>query len=370
MSAARKFAFVIVLAFLICCGSGKEAPKQPSAVPVSASRVVQKDMPVQLRSIGTVEARQTVSVRSLVAGEILRIDFKDGQDVKKGDLLFVIDPRPIEAALKQAEANLQKDMAQEKFAALEKDRYSTLAAKGLIAREQADQMRTQAETMTETVKADRAIVDNYRLQLKYCYIRSPINGRTGAVLVNLGNIVKVNDTILLIINQIEPVNVSFTIPERDLADVKKYQSAGKLTVAALAKGDEQPCPGQLFFIDNAVDPTTGTIRLKAEFPNRERRLWPGEFVNVVMTLATRQGAIVIPTQALQAGQEGQFIFVVRDDSTVESRSVVVDFAINGESVISKGVSPGELVVTDGQLNLVPGRKVTINPPAGQKGPNG
>jgi membrane fusion protein, multidrug efflux system len=370
MSASQKLAFMSVLFFFICCGPGKEAPRQPSPVSVSAARVVQKDVPVNLRSIGTVEASQTISVRSLVAGEILRIDFREGQDVKKGDLLFVIDPRPIEAALKQAEANLQKDIAQQKFAVLEKDRYATLAARGLIAREQADQMRTQAETLTETVKADRAIIDNYRLQLKYCYIRSPINGRTGAVLVNLGNIVKVNDTILVVVNQVEPVTVSFTIPERDLAEVKKYQGGRKLTVTALAKGDDQPCLGLLYFIDNTVDPATGTIRLKAEFPNRERRLWPGAFVNVIMTLATRQGAIVIPTQALQAGQEGQFVFVVKEDSTVESRSVIVDFAIEGESVISKGVSPGEMLVTDGQLNLVPGRKVIINPPAGQKGQNG
>lgn len=365
MSASQNFIFAAVLAIFVCSCSTKESPKQPPAVPVSAARVVLKDVPIELRSIGTVEARQTVSVRSLIAGEILRIDFRDGQDVKKGDLLFVIDPRPIEAALKQAEANLQRDVAQQNFADLERDRYSTLAAKGLIAREQADQMRTQAETLKETVKADRAIIDNYRLQLKYCYIRSPINGRTGAVLVDLGNIVKVNDTVLVVINQIEPVNVSFTIPERDLADVKKYQSGRKLPVEAHGKGDEQPCQGRLFFIDNAVDPATGTIRLKAEFPNRERRLWPGEFVTLVMTLATRQGAIVIPTQALQAGQEGQFVFIVREDSTVESRNVVVDFAINGESVISKGVSPGELLVTDGQLNLVPGRKVVINPPAGK-----
>lgn len=358
----------VLSAFLLHCGPGKEAPKPPSPAPVTAVRALQKDVPVKIDAIGTVEARQTVSVRSLIAGEIFKINFRDGQDVKKGELLFVIDPRPIQASLNQAEANLKKDIAQLKFASIEKDRYAQLAAKGLIAREQADQMSTQAATLAETVKADKAVVDNYRVQLTYCYIHAPITGRAGAILVDLGNVVKVNDTVLVVINQIQPINVTFTIPERNLAEVKQFQTKEGLPVEVSARGnsgqDSSPtAEGRLFFIDNTVDPATGTIRLKAEFPNKGRGLWPGEFVNVSMTLTMRAGAVVIPSQALQAGQQGQFVFVVRENSTVEARNVVVDFPLDGESVISEGIAPGEIVVTDGQINLAPGRRVNMNPPA-------
>ena len=330
-------------------------------IPVFVARVGQKTMPVQVRAIGNVEAYSTVSVRAQVTGVIMRVHFKEGQDVKKGDLLFTIDPRPFEAALKQAEANLARDVAQLENALQQARRYGELIKKQYVSQEQYDQIRTNAGALEAVVQADKAAVENAKVQLSYCYIYSPVTGRTGSLLVNEGNLVRVNDaTPLLTINQISPIYVSFTLPEQYLPEIKKRMAGDKLRVGATipqnAEVDEE---GDLSFVDNAVDRTTGTIRLKATFANNSRRLWPGQFVNVVMTLTTQSDAIVIPSQALQTGQEGQHVFVVKPDLTVEPRKVIVSRAVNSEAVIEKGLEPGETVVTDGQFQLAPGVKVEV-----------
>jgi len=358
------------------------------ALPVEVAPAVQKTVPVQLRAIGNVQAYSTVSVKSRLAGQLMQVYFKEGQDVKSGDLLFVIDPRPFEAALKQAEASLEremaqvkqaeaniaKDAAQAKNAQVEADRYKFLFEKGVVPRQQYDKFRTDAEALEATVHADRAAkvnaeaavvadraaVENAKLQLGYCSIRSPMDGRTGSLIVQEGSMIKDNDTIMVVINQITPTYVSFSVPEQYLAEIKKYMALGKLKVQAIVpNGETPPEEGLISFIDNAVDTATGTLRLKGTFANREKKLWPGQFVNVVLTLTTEPNAIVVPSQAIQTGQEGQYVFVVKPDFTVESRPVVAGRTIHGETVIQKGLSADEKVVTDGQLRLYPGAQVEI-----------
>jgi multidrug efflux system membrane fusion protein len=338
---------------------GKEPRVAPPPVPVAAAQVIQKDVPVQIKAVGTVGAENTVTVRSRLDGQILKVYVREGRDVKKGELLFVIDPRAIEANLRQAEATLARDEVQSKNADIEANRYAFLVEKGYVSRDQYDQFRTTAEALKATVKADRAAVDNLRVQLQYCYIRSPINGRTGSLLVDEGNVVKNNDTALLTINRIMPIQVAFSVPEKYLSNIKRYRAGGELKVEVLIPGDKTPEVGAVFFIDNSVDPATGTIRLKGRFPNPDRHLWPGQFVNTVLTLTTQKGAVVIPSQAIQTGQQGTFVFVVKPDLTAEMRPISVNRSLNGETVINKGVSPGETVVTDGQIRLVPGSRVEI-----------
>jgi len=360
---ARFFFFIVFLAaivFLFAC-SNKSGPPPKLPVPVTAGTVIQKTVPVQIRAIGNVEAYSTISVKSQIEGVLTRVHFKEGQDVNKGDILFTIDPRPYEAALKQAEANLAKDNAQLENAREEMRRYAELVKKGYVAQEQYDQIRTNAATFEATVNADKALVENARLQLKYCYIYSPINGRTGNLIANEGNLIKANaDNPMVTINQIQPIYVTFSVPEQYLNEIKKYMADRKLnTEAFVSKEDVRLEQGVLTFIDNAVDMTTGTIKLKGTFANKEKRLWPGQFVNAVLTLTTQPDAVVVPSQAIQTGQSGEYIFVIKSDLTVESRPVVIARSLDGESVIEKGLRPGEKVVTDGQLRLVPGAKVEI-----------
>jgi membrane fusion protein, multidrug efflux system len=407
----------MVIFLLMACSSGNNKEEGlPRAVPVMAGTVIQKTVPVQIRVIGNVQAYNTVAVKSMVSGEISQVHFTEGQDVKKGDLLFTIDPRPFEASLKQAEAvvardtaqvgqveadlarntalvkqaeaNLERDMAQAENAKVEAKRYEMLIEKQVVSRQQYDQFRTNAEALEATVRADRAAkdsaeatvrsskaamenakaavradqaaVDNARVQLSYCFIRSPMEGRTGNLLVQRGNVVKANDINQLTINQVNPIYIAFSVPEQNLTEIKKYMAGGSLRVEALSPNDTGAAEqGVLTFIDNAVDKTTGTILLKGTFANKERRLWPGQFVNVVLTLTTQPNAIIVPSQAIQTGQEGQYVFVVKPDLTVELRPVVVSRTINNESIIEKGLHDGEKVVTDGQLQLVPGAKVEV-----------
>jgi len=359
------FACLIFLMSLVpfiaaCSGKPAQPPPKPP-VPVTAAAVIQKTVPVQIRAIGNVEAYSTVSVKSQIGGILMRVHFREGQDVRKGDILFTIDPRPYEASLRQAEANLAKDNAQLENAREEVRRYGELVKRGYVAQEQYDQIQTNSASLGATVNADKAMLENARLQLKYCYIYSPITGRTGNLISNEGNLIKANaDASMVIINQIQPIYVTFSVPEQYLSEIKKYMSGGKVKVQAfITKGEENPEEGILTFVDNTVDPATGTIKLKGTFLNRVKRLWPGQFVDVVMILTTQPDALVVPTSAIQTGQKGEYVYVVKDDLTVEDRVITVGRTLNSEIVIDKGLQAGERVVTDGQLRLVPGAKVEI-----------
>lgn len=329
-------------------------------VPVLAATVEQKDMPVELQAIGSVEAYSSVTVKTQITGELTGVYFKEGQDVKKGDLLFTLDKRPFEADLKRQEANLEHDIAQAKLSHLDADRYAGLYKEGVVSKQQYDQAEANAEALDAAVLADKAAVENAKVQLIYCSIYSPIDGRTGTLMIHQGNMIKANDTPFLInINQVQPIYVTFTVPEQYLADIKRFAAAGKLPVQASIQGDTPPIIGRLSFIDNTVDPATGTIKLKGEFVNADRRLWPGQFVNATLVLHTQPNAIVVPSQAVQNGQQGQFVFVIKDDKTVEMRPVTVNRSSSGQSIIDVGLKAGERVVTDGQLRLVPGSRVEI-----------
>jgi len=322
---------------------------------------MRKTVPVQLRIIGSVEALATVSIKSQVNGMLEKVHFQEGDDVRRGELLFTIDSRPFEAVLRQAKAALSRDIAQEKFARDQARRYGGLLKDGIVTQDQYEQLRTNADALAESVRADRATVDNAAVMLGYCFIRSPIDGRTGNLMVQRGNLVKANDVpVLVTINQINPIYVTFSVPEMELAGIKKYMASGDLKVEALIPNDTGPPEqGVISFLDNMVDTTTGTIKIKGTFANKQRRLWPGQFVNVVLTLATIPNAVIVPAQAVQTGQEGLFVFVVKQDRTVELRPVVTGETYNGETVIEKGLNVGETVVTDGQLQLLPGTRVTF-----------
>jgi membrane fusion protein, multidrug efflux system len=312
---------------------------------------------------------ESVTVRARIGGTLLKIHFREGDDVTGSAVLFTIDPRPLEADLRQAEANLAKATAEQQNAEREAARYADLVRQGFVAQSQYDQLRTTAASLEATVRAARAAVENARVQLGYTTIRAPIGGRTGVVSVREGDLIQANTTALVVINKLRPIDVSFSLPERQLADVQRYRAQNTLHVTVAAPGGGQPLgEGQLTFIDNRVDPATGTIQLKATFRNDPVVLWPGQFTNVVLTLATEPG-IVVPTQAVQAGQEGRFVFVLKPDSTVESRPITVAREAGGDTVVTKGVTPGETVVTEGQLRLFPGAKVetrtaAASPPVG------
>ncbi len=372
-------------------GDQSKAKAARPAVPVTAAAVEARDVPVQIQGIGNVQAAATVSVYSLLSGQIFNVHFTEGQEVKAGELLFSIDPRPFESALQQAqatmaqhqaavaqaEANLVRDQAQEDNARVEEERYKKLVQGGLIAREQYDQILTAHKSAQATVEADRAMVrnqkalvqadaaavDNAKVQLSYTAIRAPIEGRTGNLLIHQGNVVKANDigNPLVVINRVHPINVVFAMPERFLDEIKVARAQGPLAVEATPQGRTVTSRGTLSFVNNTVDTTTGTIQLKASFDNADNALWPGQFATVTLTLRTELRALVVPSQAIQAGQQGQYVFVVKPDSTVESRPVVVAFANGPSSIVRTGVRAGERVVTDGQLRLVPGTRVDVKP---------
>lgn len=362
--AAATLAAFIVLAVLAGCSSKSAqsagpAP-EPSTVPVVVATVQQKNVPLQLQSIGRVETFSTVSLKSQVSGEILSVHFKPGQDIKKGDLLFKIDSRTFEASLRQAEGILARDAAQLENAQIQARRYAQLAEQGIVAQQLADQMNFSFEALEATVRADRAAIENAKLQIEYCTIRAPMSGRTGTLLVYPGTLVKANDVpVLVVINQISPTYVEFAVPEQTLSAVKRHMASGNLAVDATTPGDLRPARGILSFVDNTVDRTTGTIRLRATFSNEDARLWPGQFVNVTLTLAEQANAIVAPAQAVQTSQSGQFVFVVKNDGTAEMRQVSVSRTAGGMAVFEKGLQPGETVVIDGQVSLVPNSKVSI-----------
>ena len=350
--------FVMILTIFVACTGAKQKPAD-ERVPVTVAKVEQKDVPRQIRAIGNVLPVSTVAVRALVGGELTRVWFKEGDDVRKGQMLFTIDPRPYEAALAQAQANLARDEANLKNAQAEAARYADLVKKDYVTKEEYDRYTSGEEAAKAVVAADRAAIQTAQLQVSYCNIASPIDGRTGSLMVHAGNIVRANDTTpLLVINQVTPVYVQFSIPESELGDLRARGFG--VPVTALPQGGGTPiASGKLTFIDNAVDTTTGTINLKALFGNKDRALWPGQFVTVAVTLQDRPNAVVVPTQAVQTGQRGQYVYVVKPDSSVEMRPVNVAEAVNQQTVVSSGVSPGETVVTDGQLKLTPKSHVDV-----------
>lgn len=392
----RAPAWLPVLALLALAGcsdnaAGKtERQAGPPPVPVVVADVVQKVVPVQVTTVGTVQAYTSVGIKSQVSGQILKVHFKEGDEVRAGDVLFTIDPRPFEAAVRQAEATVAKDTAalKQAQAALERDqaqlemsrvqerRYAELLRRELIAREQYEQLKTNWSAMGATVEADRAAIenvraairadqaalDNARLNLGYTTIRAPIDGRAGNVLVQVGNVVKGNDeNPIVVINQIQPIYLSFAVPEQYLPDIQKYRGRGPLRVQAQLPNRPEPvASGQLTFINNTVDPGTGTIQLKATYENRDNALWPGQFLDAVLTL-TSQPAIVVPSQSIQPGQKGPYVFVVKPDQTVESRPIQPGTRMGPETIVVAGLKPGERVVTDGQLRLAPGVKVDVKP---------
>lgn len=358
------FALVMpFLAFTLGCASQATAPPARGAapsVPVTVAQVVEKSVPVEVHAIGNVEAYSTVSVKAQVEGTIEKAYFKEGQDVKQGDLLFTIDARPFKATLQQAEANLARDQAQLENANAQSERYEKLYKDGIVSKEQYDTFRTNADALAAAVRADQAAIERAKIDLDYCTIRSPMEGRTGSLLVHPGNLVKSNDTILVVINQISPIYVSFSVPEQHLSAIRRHMASSSLPVTVTIPQEEQhPSEGTLTFVNNTVDTSTGTIRLKGTFPNRDHRLWPGQFVNAALRLSTQANAVVVPNQAVQTGQNGYFAYVVKSDMTAELRPIVPGNQVGGETVIEKGLQPGDTVVTDGQLMLFPGAKVEV-----------
>ena len=394
MKAVTLVAGALVVGTLLAgCNRGADsatAKGTPPGVAVTVADVVTRDVPVQIRAIGNVQPLATVSVLSMLSGEVLKVHFSEGQEVPQGAMLFTIDPRQLQAALlqaqatlaqhqaqvTQAEANLSRDMAQLENARVDEQRYRKLVEGGFVARELYDQFRTKELTLVATIDADRAAVDtakalvradeaaveNVRVQLGYTEIRAPIGGRTGSLLLNQGTVVKANDVgnPMLVINRIHPIYVAFSVPEAQLAEIKRYRAVGDLAVdAQVAGAPGGMVRGKLTFVNNTVDPTTGTIQLKATFENSENALWPGQFVNIALILTRQPTALVVPSQAVQSGQKGQYVFVVKADNTVEVRPVVPGAPDGRDVVITSGLQAGERVVTDGQLRLVPGARVDV-----------
>ena len=337
------------------------ASKEPAAVPVSVTQVAQQAVAVRLQAIGNVEAYSTVSLKARVDGQIVEVNFREGQEVRKGSVLFKIDPRPFEAALRQTEATLARDVAQRDQARAQERRYKDLLDKNFISKDAYAQFRTNADTATAVAEASKAAADNAKLNLEYCTIRSPIDGYTGKIQIQIGNLVKANDTNPLVtINQVHPIYVSFAVPEQDLSLIRTYMAQGPLAVAAAPPNSDKPAAGgKLIFVDNAVDPTTGTIKLRGQFENKDNALWPGQFVSVNMKLSEQKDAIVIPSQSVQTGPDGQYVFVIKPDMTAEVRRITVQRTEGDNAVVASGLAKGEQVVTRGQLRLTPGTKVSV-----------
>jgi multidrug efflux system membrane fusion protein len=354
-------AVAVFLVFQASRGSRADTQKSVPAVPVTTAPVVTKTVAVRIYAIGNVEPYTTVALKARVDGQIVSVHFKEGDEVRQGSVLFEIDPRPFAAMLKQAQANLLKDRALLDRATDQEKRYKDLLGKNFISPDAYDQMRTNQATAAATVAADQAAIESARLSLEYCTIRSPITGYAGRIQIQQGNLVKANDANPLVtINQIVPVYTSFSVPEQNIADIRKYQADGQLKVqAAFTNAAHAPVPGKLSFIDNSADPTTGTIKLKAEYPNTDKALWPGQFVNVVLTLYEQKNAVVTPSASVQNGPNGQYVFVVKPDQTVELRNIKIARAEGDDTVVASGLQPGDQVVTAGQLRLAPGTRVNV-----------
>ena len=340
-------------------GAGTSARRPPA--PVVVASVEQRDIPVQIKAIGNVEAYQTVQIRSQVNGQIQKIFFKEGEDVRQGQPLFQLDKRPFQADLEKAIGQMKHDEAQAENSQMQTERYSSLEKEGIVSHEQGGLLKAQAKADASAVDADKAAVDAARVQLQYTDIVAPINARAGVLMINLGNLVKANDTPYLVqLNQVTPIYVTFSVPESNLDRVRQRFSAGQLKVLAYPKAQpDAPGEGQLTFIDNGVDTTTGMFKLKATFQNKDRRLWPGQFVDVALQLSIQKNAVVVPTKAIQTGQQGEYVYVVRTDSTAESRPVKTVGVYQNLTVISDGLNAGEQVIVDGQLRVSPNTSVVV-----------
>jgi len=359
---------ILASALLVFFGTGSSAqeskapPRGPATVPVTVAKATQKNIPFLLKAIGNVEPLSTVALKARVDGQIVEVSFKEGQEVRQGSVLFKIDPRPFEAALRQAEAVHARDTAQKEQTRSQERRYQELLQKNFVSKEAYAQIRTNADSAEAVAQASRAQVDNARLQLEYCTIRSPIDGYPGKIQIQMGNLVKANDTNpLVVLNQVHPIYVSFAVPEQSLATLRAYMKTGPLAVdVGPPNSGKVAASGTLVFVDNAVDSTTGTIKLRARFANRDNALWPGQFVTVSLKLYDQKNAIVVPSQAVQTGPDGQYVFVVKPDMTTEVRKVTVERAEGDNVIIAKGLQNGEPVVTRGQLRLAPGVKVSAD----------
>ena len=368
-------------------GKGKGKGKNGGGtVPVVVAKSGLRNVPIEIGVVGNVEAYSVVTVRAQTGGMLNKVNFQEGEYVKKDDVLFVIDRKPLEGQMKsavanlqkstalelQAEANLNRDSANAKYAREQTERYLKLVDQGIFAKEQGEQLKSNADVLAQLLEADKAAINsakaqmesdqsainNLNIQLGYTTVEAPIDGRTGNILQKAGNIITSGTTDLATINQVEPIYATFSVPEARLSEVKKYMAQGSLQVTAKAQdGSGDLETGELTFIDNSVDTTTGTIKLKGTFKNTARKMWPGQFVNATLRLTIRTGAVVVPNQAVQTGQDGTYIYVVKDDQTVEVRPVTVGPRVDQDLVIDKGLEAGETVVTEGQLRLQPGTKV-------------
>ncbi|MGH8041032.1 MAG: efflux RND transporter periplasmic adaptor subunit [Rudaea sp.] len=347
----------VVFAALAAC-SGKAPPPATAPVPVETAQALRKAMPELVQAVGTVEAIDSVAVKSLVDGQLLECAVKDGDDVKRGQLLFRIDPRPAQATLAQANAALAKDEAARDLAHAQVERYAPVAKQGYISADQMQQYRTALSAAAASVKVDQANVVAAQLTLSYTQIHAPIDGRAGRILVQAGNLVKANDVnSLLVINRIAPIYVSFAVPGREVESIRAAQAHAALPVQAWIGDAAGRTSGKLAFVDNAVDPATDTVKLRAEFANADRALWPGQFVNVSMTLATEANALVIPAAAVKEGPDGKYVFVIGADGRAQQRGVTVARDVENQAVIGHGLNAGETVVTDGQSRLTDGALV-------------
>jgi membrane fusion protein, multidrug efflux system len=375
-SRRRVFALAVVVAVAAAVGLGsylivadgrtaksaKEGGKGNgggAAVPVTVARVLQETVPVRITAIGNVEAFSTVQLKARVDGQIIEVAVREGAPVRKGDVLFRIDPRPFQAALRQAEANALRDTAARDHAQSQEKRYLELLEKNFISKDAYAQIRTNAATAEATAKASQAGLENARLNLDYCTIRSPLDGYVGRVLLQAGNMVRANDVNpLLVINQVRPIYVNFAVPEQNLPEVRQYMAKGPLTVEVTPAESQPSRPsGRLIFIDNAVDPSTGTIRLRAQFDNADAALWPGQFVNVSLRLYEQAEALVIPSTAVQTGPDGQYVYVVNPEMVADVRRIAVQRTDGERAVVAKGLAKDELVVVRGQLRLGPKMRV-------------
>ncbi len=362
-------AVLAIVAVAACNREPRGAGFGQQAVPVLVAKAEQKTVATRLHAIGRVEAFSTVNIKAQLDGVITEVHFKEGQDVKRGDLLFTIDPRPFEAMLSQAQANLARDQAQHVQAAADEGRYAYLLKQGVGSQQQYDQAHATAEADKAAVAADQAAVQTAKLNLGYTTIRAPIDGRTGNLLVHQGNLVKNNaDTPMVVINQVRPVYVDFSIPEQGLPAVRQFMAARTLPVEVTIPGQQGVIEkGGLSFVDNSVDTKTGTIELKGEFANQDAKLWPGQFVDANLILDQRPDTVVVPAAAIQTGADGSYVFVVDREMKVNMRPVVIGASDDGQTVVERGLKTGETVVTDGQLRLMPGARVTIKTGLGAGG---